>query len=757
MKKLLKIKLNSASCFGGGSIFGSIVDTEIVTDEYGIPCISGKRIKGLFHEMALELMEFGMTDQTMIDKIFGKTGNSKEEIHFPTLYPVDYEKFTAFLDKAKDNDNWKMYASRDMVLNVFTEVRSQTALDDTGIAKENSLRVLRAAKKDILFQGIINCPESISTEEIKLLENCASMIRHMGLNRTRGMGCVYCELIDDTSVNTDKTNSLDNCNKVHNLIDTYKSDSLPEMQEEVLPVRIYLKQPCVIETDYIPGSILRGMYAAAYMKYSKSTEVHDEDLFRDLFMGSNVKYGYCWPIQHISSTTEKIYYSAPNSFVQVKKANDSMLYDLAGYEDDELVEVMDDKERCKLGLVSIGSVDDDSANVYSTTVNRIETYHHRRPEDRSYGHALKSKNKTKVSDGQLYTKEAIAKGQEFYGEIRGPKGLLDVLKMLIVTGHDAYIGSSRTAEYGNIRISYEKIKETITPMDVYDQTVITLISPMVVRDEYGNDSTDAKDVLYEILGDRLEGDETIKSYCKEELVEGYNAKWNMPVTQRNVLQAGSVFVIYGMELEEDDIEELNAKSYGLYQNEGYGRILVNWHGEVAELESDEYPRMKEFGFPAYDTCKGTGYQIYVDACLEDMVRKMCLDDKDSASICYKLRKQLQKVPNTHVLSGLQQISKTSIDFTQFGTQIKKATKRATEKNTEWFDQIYKLLSEKDALTNESCSFLGQGMGKVDSSRLPSDYRQKMKELLKCNSYNYFREKLLTMIYEVRLDKDKRGN
>ena len=167
--------------------------------------------------------------------------------------------------------------------------------------------------------------------------------------------------------------------------------------------------------------------------------------------------------------------------------------------------------------------------------------------------------------------------------------------------------------------------------------------------------------------------------------------------------------------------------------------------------------MKEFGFPAYDTCKGTGYQIYVDACLEDMVRKMCLDDKDSASICYKLRKQLQKVPNTHVLSGLQQISKTSIDFTQFGTQIKKATKRATEKNTEWFDQIYKLLSEKDALTNESCSFLGQGMGKVDSSRLPSDYRQKMKELLKCNSYNYFREKLLTMIYEVRLDKDKRGN
>ena len=53
----ITIKLLSDLCTASGETHNSMVDTDIVYDEYGIPYIPAKRIKGCIREAALEMME----------------------------------------------------------------------------------------------------------------------------------------------------------------------------------------------------------------------------------------------------------------------------------------------------------------------------------------------------------------------------------------------------------------------------------------------------------------------------------------------------------------------------------------------------------------------------------------------------------------------------------------------------------------------------------------------------------------------------
>ncbi len=762
MEMILKIKLLSDTCLGGSNVGGGIVDTEIVTDAYGIPCIPAKRIKGLFREMAMELSEFGFTDEKTVEELFGKNGNQREAIHFQTLYPEGWKELKDFLDAAKYDAVWKEYAQKKKVLDYYTTVRSQTALEESGIAKTNSLRMIRVVKKNHTFYGNIECPDGMGQDKVEVLKYCAKMIRHVGMNRTRGMGNVECELL--LPINKEEISSKEVFRKLEKNYQTDVTYSFEKDKE--LPVRVRFTQPCALDTDYITGGVLRGMYAAKYAQCIKNTDLHQQALFQDLFLENKVKFGYCWPIQKDSRQEDKLYLPTPNSFVQTRKVSDGTIYDLAGYEADDLDEVLNEKERCKVPFVNI-----DGEDVYGYFAKRRENYHHRRPEDRSAGHALKSKGAPRTSDGQLYTREFLCEDQEFYGVIRGPENLLKVLKQLIPSGQNGYVGASRTAEYGNVSISYDKWNAEMEPVETEDRLVITCVSPMVVMDEFGNDTTDAEVVAKEILGDNWDDSIIIRSYCKEELVSGYNAKWNMPIPQRNVLTPGSEIVLYGDGLEAL-AEDLNGRSYGLYQNEGYGYILVNWHGDCETLDDEgEYTVSKEKEVPAYSSPKNTNILPYLNACLEHKVQELCSMEADT-DICYKLRRCLRRTPNSHTLSGLQKIYKTSVDFKDFGEQMKKASSRATKRNGEWFDSIYDLLfaermarenndvkyseQEKIVQWNVNNEFCKQGIGKIQTCRFDKSYKAEMERLLKTNSYSYFSGIFGTMIYDVHLELNKGG-
>jgi CRISPR/Cas system CMR subunit Cmr4 (Cas7 group RAMP superfamily) len=53
----LKLTLLSPCLIGSGEGFGAVIDSDIVFDEFGIPYIPAKRIKGCLRDSAIEVCE----------------------------------------------------------------------------------------------------------------------------------------------------------------------------------------------------------------------------------------------------------------------------------------------------------------------------------------------------------------------------------------------------------------------------------------------------------------------------------------------------------------------------------------------------------------------------------------------------------------------------------------------------------------------------------------------------------------------------
>ena len=110
----ITIKLLSDLCTASGETHNSMVDTDIVYDEYGIPYIPAKRIKGCIREAALEMMEMGLIEQLQYLKIFGKEGNQRSGFSLSNAYIQDmirqYRYFGLYvLQKQKVFRYSKMY------------------------------------------------------------------------------------------------------------------------------------------------------------------------------------------------------------------------------------------------------------------------------------------------------------------------------------------------------------------------------------------------------------------------------------------------------------------------------------------------------------------------------------------------------------------------------------------------------------------------------------------------------------------------
>lgn len=743
MKMKLKITLESDTCLASGDTLAGVVDTEIAADGYGIPMLPGRRLKGLFREAAKELLEFGMTDEETIAGVFGAAGENGAKAVFDTLYPVGRDELVKFLKEAERDKLWVPYLKREKVIEYFTVNRAQTAIDEDGIALENSLRILRAVKKGTVFEGEIHFLTPASEDEIILLEQCAAMVRHIGMNRTRGMGDVLCEVTAQTEESERQQ----------------KTEEKSQEQDGVLQVHIHLEQPCAMEQNFIPGNVLRGIYAAAFAREEAGTEkeLHKNETFRQLFLGNQVKFGYCWPYY-----AEKVYYPTPYTFLKESKTDRDQFkaYDLAACEVDAVEEFLEGKERLGAEFIRLYGY-----GWEITGVSRREIYHHRRPEDRSIGHASKSSSeKASATDGQLYSMNAVCEEQEFLGEIHGEDSLLRRLQELLPEGSACWLGNSRSAQYGKARISYsKKVKQEDSKRvtqeeyedDYAENTVITLMSPMAVQDEMGNNSTALEDVCRTLFpeGD-TEGNE-VRGYCKEGWYGSYNAKWGMPVSKRNVLLPGSVIVIYGLELYEENVEEMNRTFYGLYQNEGFGRIRVNWHEGSEEFNCR---KRKPEKMPEHPEDYQGLVKEFSDYCLRDMLVKH-LSWESEGAIMGRLRRHLEEASSASMLGNVQQMCMTSNSFKEFSEYLGNASEREVNKKTNWYSLFFNCLNSEEniIIEKDGNNFYDRGRELLTEKNYDDRWRERLKQMLDDECYELFRELFLQLIYRVHLNSDNGRN
>ncbi len=224
MKKYtISIEFVSDGLPGSGEGFGAVIDSDIVFDDYGLPYLPAKRIKGCLRESAdqvwamlkdckpkplAELKPETKEEYNPVDQLFGKPGaENPAGIYFSNLTLKDYKGNRDALKYFQRNHPGLV--SAEQVVQTFTYTRQSTAIDDNGIAEDHSLRTCRVLTSGICFEGTIEielepalelaleltiASQQENLEAEKLLALACLNFRRMGCKRNRGFGEIICRL-----------------------------------------------------------------------------------------------------------------------------------------------------------------------------------------------------------------------------------------------------------------------------------------------------------------------------------------------------------------------------------------------------------------------------------------------------------------------------------------------------------------------------------------------------------------------------------
>jgi CRISPR-associated protein Csx10 len=196
MRYSVTIKLLSDTIIGSAESFSSLIDTDIVYDDYGLPYIPAKRVKGILRNSAEDLIGYEgigtivpSLTLVQVNRLFGLIGYSgqREEFFLSNLYLDDYNSLVTWLKHLKQQSG---LITTQNVLSHFTELRKQTAMDEdrSGVAKEHSLRTSRVINKGFVFKGAFTVSDEIATEVEDFLGLISIHTTSIGTNRNRGLG-----------------------------------------------------------------------------------------------------------------------------------------------------------------------------------------------------------------------------------------------------------------------------------------------------------------------------------------------------------------------------------------------------------------------------------------------------------------------------------------------------------------------------------------------------------------------------------------
>ncbi|MBO6046387.1 MAG: hypothetical protein J6P61_01410 [Erysipelotrichaceae bacterium] len=532
----MKIQLLSDLCVTNGHVYNSSVDIEVCQDSYGMPFIPAKRIKGCLREVAEELNEWGQAID--INYIFGVEGNQRGVLTLDNAYLEHYDDYQKALE---DKTNSLCHPVN--VLNTFTYLRTQTAINyETGAADQTSLRTMRVINKGLEFISEVELPEKY-VDQIKL---CCLGLRHMGLHRTRGLGRV--KVTFDKKI--DSLNNDENMNGNHHLPDS--GDRLDYV--------IHLKEPVVVQSanrreletlDYIEGGQILGLIAGL-----KGDEFISFD-------NGTIKCTNAYPYVNQTRALE-----APASMYEVKD-DSSKYYDMIHRSNEPLERVQ--ISRMKHCYISY----DDKGNLIKTNPMTEMRYHHRRPKDKSYGHAIPDDPLS-----QFYSISSIKEGQSFAGSIYGTEQQINDIVDLLIKNPNIRLGAGRSSEYGRCIIELLDRQTTKKEKKTTKHFYVKLNSPAIIYNEHAFASADIKDLKAEIEAMLKNDDsnneiqlskEASRNFVKTTTIGGYNVQWQLRKPSLEVFDKGTVIKF---DTQNDVVIESGPRWIGERNSEGYGEVEV---------------------------------------------------------------------------------------------------------------------------------------------------------------------------------------
>lgn len=538
----LYIKLLSDMCTYSGETYNSIVDTDVVYDVHGIPYIPAKRIKGCIREAALELLEFGLISREEYEKLFGKEGDQQSGFSLSNAYLKGHTALVAVAEHFKENG----LAAPQNVLEQYTDLRTQTAMDlETGVADKNSLRTMRVLRRGLEFEAECNPGKKMNAELQESLKLAVSLVKHMGVSRSRGLGLVEMKLEDDSTGKMEAEES----NK-HVLI---TKEQLKEQNK--ISYRITLKSTMVCKSpqgnqaqtqDYIAGSKVLGLLAGALGR----------EVYIDLMkhQGIRVSNAYimngekrCMPAR-ISLQKQKDQSYDEEGKMLIK----DMLYapDVTG------------KQMTPAGVAYM------DADHHTAGVVTEISYHHQRPADKSVGRA------TGEDGSSFYQLCGISAGQTFGGAIYADKVCAEKILEAVNALGEVRMGYGKSSEFGAVDFALYDVESSgeQSPSTMHD-AVLTLGSDVILYNEYGMPSTEInvlKNCLEAVTG--VDDLELTHPFLDFALIGGFNVTWQRRKPAFHALGKGSTFLVHSD--KGFDAGRLRSQFIGERTAEGYGELIL---------------------------------------------------------------------------------------------------------------------------------------------------------------------------------------
>lgn len=442
------------------------------------------------------------------------------ELKFDTCFSA-----VVFSDAVLNQDEYDAIVVRDLKQHLYTRI-SATSIDENGIAKEHSLRRIEA----VLPCSLTAVVKNVSEEYVQFLKAAIGMIKRLGLGRTRGLGRCTCEIVEERNISKDFRQHNVGTGNIRKFKCTLLSD--------VIISRNSATEGNKKTLDYIPGSNFLGIVASHYSDFGADA--------MEVFHSGKVRFSDAHPAAGGARSLH-----VPASFYEPKLSSGCYIHHLLDYNDSTVLALQ--LKQCRSGYY-------DFRNSPYPKVSTSKTFSIKSAYDSV---------KRRAEDEKMFGYEALSSGLELFFEVESENEiLLDKIVSYLIG--DKYIGKSRSAQYGSVRIELcdffeHESTQNFVELDGSKCVVVYADSRLVFLDDYGIPTyrPTARQLGFE-QGEILWNYSQIRTFS----YSPWNGLRNCFDADRCGLEKGSVLIV-----KSDSVPD--TRYVGSYKNEGFGKVIYN--------------------------------------------------------------------------------------------------------------------------------------------------------------------------------------
>lgn len=551
----VKITLLSDTCISFGENFSSSIDTDICYDNFGLPYIPARRIKGYLREAAEYFADWEIIGKDVVYGIFGKSGMDRScLLQIGDALILNHDDYVREIENAPQNE--KIFYQKNNIIDCFSYVRAQTAVEN-GTAKDNSLRFTRVLKKglEFVFSYTLDSKFTPAPNAYKAaFNNFLKAVNHIGMNSNRGFGHVKLEEIDIAEANEKNEITInENDENLCELVYTLKLES---------PIIVPMMNGGDKKTvTFIPGTSMKGFVSGRFAakNFSKNSDgtnktVAEKTEFEKEFERLFLSGALIFKNAYIEIGGERGFV-IPSS---INKVKDSDIYENGVLQ--KLADVnFEGVQTSDLSEGYISELTGENA-VLASVKTELFTHHTYRGDGQ---------------DGELYSFSAISKNQTFVGGIVGKAKDLKKIIPFLKEGQIVRIGKSKNSQYGRCRLENIAVKRIVKAKNAADKFAVMLNSDTYFINEnlvFAAEIELLETALAQKLGVK-NGKITRESLSlRHTAVGGYNSKWNLQKYAVPAFKAGTICA-FSCD-EEVDLSLIDGEFIGERNYDGFGEIIA---------------------------------------------------------------------------------------------------------------------------------------------------------------------------------------